>query len=91
MLYNVSDKIKCETTKCAHDFSCLKTGLCNNPAKCIVLSDFDKNMLVVQSRETTDISCPYHVSYSWGSGHMCTCPTHYALYLKNKRQELYNR
>ena len=92
MLYTVSDKVKCETTKCAHNFSCLETGLCDNPAKCEILSDFDKNMLVVRPQEETSaISCPYHLTYGWGSGHLCICPTHYALYMKSKRQELYNR
>ena len=91
MLYAVSDKIKSKTTKCAHDFSCLSKGLCDNPAKCKVHSDFDKNMLVVKPQEPIDISCPYHLTYSSGSGHMCTCPTHYALYMKIKRQESYKR
>lgn len=91
MLFIVSDKIKRATTKCAHDFSCLCTGLCDNPAKCNVLSDFDKNMLVVKPQGPIDISCPYHLTYGRGSGHMCTCPTNYAVYMKIKRQTLYNR
>ena len=66
-------------------------GLCDHPAKCKAMSDFDKNMLVVKPQEPIDISCPYHLTYSSGSGHMCTCPTHYAIYMKNKRQASYTR
>jgi len=89
MLYTVSDKIKSKTNKCAHDFACLKTGVCGNKAKCTAESAFDKDMLVVKTQESFDISCPYHVTYSGGSGHMCTCPTHYAIYMKNKRMASY--
>jgi len=91
MLYSVSDKIKSKTTKCPHDFSCLETGLCDNPEKCEVQSDFDKNMLIVKFQKPIDILCPYHLAYGNGSGHMCTCPTLYAIYMKNKRQALYKR
>jgi len=91
MLFTVSDKIKSKTTKCAHDFSCLSTGVCDNPVKCTALNDFDKNMLVVEPQDSNNVSCPYHVTLSMGSGHMCTCPTHYAVYLKIKRQESYKR
>lgn len=91
MMLIVSDKIKSKTTKCAFAFSCLSTGLCGNPTKCKVLNDFDKNMLVVHPQEPNDISCPYHMTYSRGGEHVCTCPTHYASFTKTKRLASYNR
>jgi len=91
MQMTVYDHIKNKTTKCPHNFSCLSKGSCDNPAKCKVMSDFDKNMLVVKPEAPIEITCPYHLTYGRGSGHMCTCPTNYALYMKIKRQESYKR
>jgi hypothetical protein len=86
----VSEVVKNKTTKCAHNFSCLSTGLCCNPSKCKVLGDYDKNMLFVEPLEPIDPSCPYHMTHS-SSGHMCTCPTHFAIYMKRKRLDSYTR
>ena len=81
MKYAVSNDVLTKTTKCSHAFSCLATGKCGNVLMCKIEKRFDKNMLYIKT--TSDIeggSCPYLHSYGSKQGHICTCPTHYAIY-----------
>lgn len=81
MRYTVSEEVLRATTKCAHNFSCLTTGKCGNSLICKVDKRFDKNMLYIESTKNPEgVSCPYKVSYGGNHGHICTCPTHYALF-----------
>jgi len=65
-----------ETKLCPHDFACLSTGQCGDPAKCKVSYANGNNVLILKSDE--DISCPYRNRF--GSRQLCTCPVHFALY-----------
>lgn len=51
---------------------------------CKVTKRFDKNMLYIETPKDTDgVLCPYKLTYGRIRGHICTCPTHYAIYLQN--------
>jgi hypothetical protein len=85
MKFAVPDKILQETTKCGYEYSCLTTGECGNLPKCKVEKRFDEKMLFVSTTEDAPcLSCPYKYSYGISHGHICTCPTHYAVYEQNK-------
>jgi hypothetical protein len=81
MKFAVSSEVLRETTKCDYDFSCLTTGKCGNILLCKIETRFDKNMLYVKTtRDTDGVSCPYKLSYDNSHEHICTCPTHYAIF-----------
>lgn len=64
-----------ETTKCPHDFRCLRTGQFGPEGKCEVESRDGKNILFLTHCD--QFACPYRLSF--GMGQLCTCPTHYFL------------
>jgi hypothetical protein len=75
-----------KTTRCCNDFSCLATGECGNLPQCKIEKCYDENMLDVTAvRDTEGFSCPYKFSIGSNIEHICTCPTHYAIYKRNKR------
>jgi len=77
----VAGEVLITTTKCHHDFSCITSGQCGNMPMCKVQSVFDKNMLYVESMsEKKNIACPYKMSAGSTIVHICTCPTHHAIY-----------
>jgi len=81
MALSVPDDVRRETTKCPHDFACLSTGSFGDPGKCAVRDADGKNVLFLTSEE--QLSCPYRIPF--GRGQLCTCPTHYAAYLQQRR------
>ena len=62
-----------ETTKCLHDFSCLKTSKCGDREMCEIEYVAGENILFLASQNTMD--CPYRLAF--GEGHVCRCPIHY--------------
>jgi len=75
MTFAVSEKIQKETTKCDHNFSCLKTGQCGGKKLCAVDHSCESSMLSLKSKEHK--SCPYNLIY--GARQFCMCPTHLAI------------
>jgi hypothetical protein len=90
MALTVFEKVRSETKKCAHNHSCLVTGVCGCPPQCKVTSEYDKNMLYVEPTRIEELaSCPYHMTVDGFRGHMCTCPSHYASQVKSKSKVSY--
>ena len=77
----VADEAIKKTTRCCNDFSCLATGECGSLLQCKIEKCFDENMLHVKAAKGTEgITCPYKFSIGSSNDHICTCPTHYAIY-----------
>ena len=72
----VSASILEETTKCEHNFSCLKTTSPLNRPACPVDYANGNNVLFLFSDKLT--ACPYHIPFGYGT--VCTCPTRFAIY-----------
>ena len=74
-----------KTTKCYYNFSCLSTGECGHQLQCKIDKCFDENMLHVKTvKDTKNISCPYKFTVGGSKEHICTCPTHFAIYEQSK-------
>ena len=75
MTVQVPDSVRKATTKCAHDFACLKTGKCGDRELCPVDYADGKHVLFLKERKPA--LCPYRVSFA--DRQICCCPMHYAL------------
>ena len=75
MKFEIPDSIIKQTTKCPAKFSCLTTGKCGDDEQCTVQFIDGENVLLLESKAFKD--CPYRVPF--GSGQLCTCPTHFAI------------
>lgn len=82
MEFKVPEEVLQETTRCQHDFSCLKTQQCGNRSMCVVDKISAESILFLNSTEI--VICPYRISF--GQGQVCMCPVHYYLQ-KNKKNE----
>ena len=81
----VSDEAIKKTTRCCNNFSCLTTGECGNLLQCKIEKCFDENMLYVRTTKDTEaVSCSYKYTVGNSDEHICTCPTHYAIYQQDK-------
>ena len=69
----VPEDILTQTTKCRHDFSCLKAQNCENHETCKIEYVDGHNILFLMSREPAE--CPYRMAF--GHRQICTCPAHY--------------
>ena len=75
MEFTVPKQARTETTKCAHGFSCLKTGKCGENPMCEVKNSDGYNVLFLKDKQPA--ICSYRVPF--GYGQVCTGPTHYAI------------
>jgi hypothetical protein len=77
-MYQVPETVRAKTTKCPHDFSCLRTGLCGTRPLCRVGSADGRNVLFLD--ENGSRACPHRLCF--GERQVCVCPTHYACHAK---------
>jgi hypothetical protein len=78
MAYQVSDKIKKQTTKCAYNFACLNNDTWDT---CSIERDIQRTFLVIKTKAGKN-ACPY--SFAYGSLYYCTCPTRREIYQRHK-------
>lgn len=64
---------------CPHEHTCTETGSCGAHALCEVSEDIGLNVVALAAKQP--LACPYRLSISCGE--YCTCPRHYALFLKS--------
>ena len=67
----VPEEVLKKTVKCHKGLSCLSTG----HGACEACGKAGDEELFVNKRNS---DCPYRIFY--GEQHICTCPTHFALY-----------
>jgi len=83
MKFDVPDEVLEKTTKCPHEFSCLKHS---NPRHfddhkmCEVKYADGENVLFLKTKEAP--VCPYQLSFAFSQ--VCTCPTHFEIYKQYK-------
>jgi len=80
---DVPDEILKKTTKCPHEFSCLKysnSGHCDDHKMCEVEYADGKNVLFLETKKAP--ICPYRLSFAFSQ--VCTCPTHFEIYKQYK-------
>ena len=75
MNFEVSDKVRAETTACPNDFACLSTGQCGDRELCGVAYSDGKNVLFLSSEQR--LFCPFRINF--GGREICRCPTHFAI------------
>ena len=75
-IYEVSQRVKDETTRCPHELSCLTTGKCADRPLCEVESEAGHCNLTLKSRDR--VVCPYRLPF--GHVQFCRCPTHFAIH-----------
>lgn len=81
----LTDTLRKKTSQCPYDFSCVATGKCGTVHLCEIRRKFDTNMLYVKTTtEKESALCPYKMSCGNSNEHICTCPTHYEIYLQKK-------
>lgn len=81
----MSDETIKKATKCCNNYSCLLAGEGANRPQCIVEKCFDENMLLMKTaKKIEDLSCRYKLTIGNGNEHICTCPTRYVVYKRNK-------
>jgi hypothetical protein len=78
MAYQVSDKIRKQTTKCSYNFTCLNNDTWDT---CSIERDVQRAFLAVKTKSNKS-TCPYWFSY--GSSYHCTCPTRLEIYKRYK-------
>jgi len=79
-VFSVSAAILRQTTKCGHDFSCLRTGKCGESPMCDVETAHGDQVLCVRSAGWP--KCPYHLDF--GGAEYCVCPVHCALHRQRR-------
>ncbi len=70
------------TTKCQHEFSCLESGKCGEREMCEVSYANGPYVLFLKSKINEE--CPYRASI--GFSKVCSCPTHYNSYWRQKQR-----
>ncbi len=75
-MYSVPAEIINKTTKCRHQFSCLKTGRCGDNPMCKVEAVHSEHVLCVSNGDWP--SCPYHLDF--GGARFCVCPVRGAIH-----------
>ena len=75
-MFSVPAEILGQTTKCSHDFACLRTGQCGDRPLCEVEAAHGDKVLCVRSADWH--KCPYHLDFG-GAGY-CVCPVHCAIH-----------
>ena len=76
--FNVSQTALEETTKCPHEFACLKTGRCGDCKMCEVVYAVVRNTVLLATREPLP-SCAYRVSFRQ-EAEFCLCPVRFGIY-----------
>lgn len=70
LVFDVPAAILRQTTKCGHDFSCLRTGRCGDSPMCDVAAAHAEYVLCVRTEGRP--ACQYHVDF--GGAGFCVCP-----------------
>lgn len=79
-MISIPAEILRQTTKCGHDFSCLRTGQCGDRPMCDVETAHGDKVLCVRSADWP--KCPYHLDFG-GAGY-CVCPVHCAIHAQRR-------
>jgi hypothetical protein len=79
MSYQVSDKIKKQTTKCSYDFMCLDNKSWDT---CAIKRDIQRTILEIKT-QNNQAGCSYRFSYG-DSFFFCSCPTRGEIYRRKK-------
>jgi hypothetical protein len=74
MIYQVSDRIKKQSSKCPYIFKCLKNETWDT---CSIGKDIQGAFLVIKTKKTKN-NCPY--CFSYGNKYYCNCPTRGDIY-----------
>jgi hypothetical protein len=82
MTSTVPEEILKNTTKCRNDQRCLELDQSNAMPMCEVAYAFGNNLMFIKHLNST--YCPYQIAF--GDRHICTCPTHYAIYSSLKKK-----
>ncbi len=83
MNLTIPEAIISETSKCEHDFSCLKSGQQVKRPICPVDYANGRNVIFLK----TDEPIPCHYQIPFGYGMVCRCPTHFELHKKGREQK----
>jgi hypothetical protein len=75
-VFEVAAQILEQTTKCRHDFSCLRSGQCGDKPMCGVETAHGEDVLCVSAADW--LSCPYHQDF--GGAKYCVCPVRCAIH-----------
>ena len=79
-VFDVSAAILKQTTKCSHNFSCLKNGQCGDSQMCDVETAYGDNVLCVRAADW--LQCPYHLDF--GGARYCVCPVRCAIHQQQR-------